>query len=128
MSSNKFKFLREKMGLSQMDLGEKLGVTQQSVYAWERGDALPRLQTAIALAELYNVSIDYILGRTNNPSTQIEPTVEDDELRARAIDQVSSLSDPELERVMDFLAGLSAGREIAEAEAAARDPDAGSHE
>lgn len=110
MSSNRFKMLRERLGLSQLELGDKIGVTQQSVYAWERGDAMPRLQTAIALSELYHVSIDYILGRSDNPDNNTQPTADpDDELRTKVIDQISSLSDPALGRVLDFLDGLTAG-------------------
>lgn len=123
MSRNNFKALREKMGLSQQELGEKIGVTQQSVYAWERGDAMPKLSTAIALSELYGVSIDYILGRDSSENKE-QPTVNDDGLRAWAIERVSGLSDPALERVRDFLAGLEAGQEIGAAQAAAPDPDA----
>ena len=123
MASNNFRCLREKMGLSQIELGEKLGVTQQSVYAWERGDVMPRLQTAIALSELYGVSIDYILGRSEHPNEKEQPTVDDDELRQWAIRRVSALSNPALVRVHDFLTGLEAGQEIGAAPAAAPDPD-----
>lgn len=113
MSSNRFKMLRERLGLSQVELGDKIGVTQQSVYAWERGDAMPRLQTAIALSELYHVSIDYILGRSDNPDNSTQSVTDtDDELRSKVIDQISGLSDPALGRVLDFLDGLSAGISI----------------
>lgn len=127
MNANRFRELRDKAGLSQLELGDRLGVTQQSVYAWERGDAMPRLTTAIALAELYNVSLDYILGRSVDPDKK-EPIVDDDGLRAQAIERVQTLSDPALQRVMDFLDGLSAGQEIEADAAAERDPASQSDE
>ena len=120
---NNFKMLREKKGLSQQELGEIIGVTQQSVYAWERGDAMPKLSTAVALAEFYGVSIDFILGRDEIEHHEIQPTVSDDGLRTWTIDRVAALSDPELLRVRDFLAGLEAGQGIGSAPAAAPDPD-----
>lgn len=117
MAQNRFKILRESMGLSQLELGEKLGVTQQSVFAWERGETVPRLQTAVILADLYGVSIDYLLG--HDDQNEKEPTVDDDGLRAMALKRVKALSDPALGRVMDFLDGLQAGQDIAAAQAAA---------
>ena len=47
--------LRRKMGLSQTDLAEKLGVTSQAVSKWEKGTSDPSTHNLIALAELYGV-------------------------------------------------------------------------
>lgn len=125
MQQNRFKQLREKRKLSQLELGEILGVTQQSVFAWERGDAVPRLQTAIALADYYGVSVDYLLG-LDEPKTEKQPTVEDDGLLAKTISRVQSLSDPALQRVQDFLDGLEAGQALNSAPPAAHGSAAGS--
>ena len=125
MQQNRFKQLREKKKLSQLELGEILGVTQQSVFAWERGDAVPRLQTAIALADYYGVSVDYLLG-LDEPKTEKQPTVEDDGLLAKTISRVQSLSDPALQRVQDFLDGLEAGQALYSAPPAAHGSAAGS--
>lgn len=54
------KFLRknrEKLNLSQSELGRKVFVTRQAVSQWELGKNFPDLQSAIALAKLYNVNI-----------------------------------------------------------------------
>lgn len=47
--------------MSQEQLGEKLGVTRQSVSKWESGTAVPELGKLIALSGLFSVSIDYLV-------------------------------------------------------------------
>jgi len=61
---NRIKDLRKSMGLSQKELADKLFVNQTAVSQWERGVTSPNPQTMIALAKLFNVSTDYLLGQT----------------------------------------------------------------
>lgn len=63
--------LRRKAGLSQEQLADRLGVTRQSVSKWESGAAMPELGKLIALSELFDVSIDYLVkeGNTSDPLT-----------------------------------------------------------
>ena len=51
--------------MSQAALGKLIGHSQQSVANYETGVNDPDLQTLIFLADYFNTSIDYILGRTN---------------------------------------------------------------
>lgn len=52
---------RKRMGLSQEQLAERLGVTRQSVSKWESGASVPELQKLVLLSELFQVSIDYLV-------------------------------------------------------------------
>ncbi len=54
--------LRMKNGLSQDDLAEKVFVTRQAVSRWENGDTVPGTETLKLLSNLYNVSINTLLG------------------------------------------------------------------
>lgn len=54
--------LRTERGLSQDALAEKLFVTRQAVFRWERGDTLPNTETLKLLSKLYDVSINTLLG------------------------------------------------------------------
>ena len=54
--------LRTKAGLSQEELAEKVFVTRQAVSRWENGETVPNTETLKLLSELYNVSIDTLLG------------------------------------------------------------------
>ena len=54
--------LRNKSGLSQEELAEKVYVTRQAVSRWETGETLPNTETLKQLSKLYNVSINTLLG------------------------------------------------------------------
>ena len=52
---------RKKNGWSQEELADKLGVSRQAVSKWESAGATPDLQRVIQLAQLFDVSTDYLL-------------------------------------------------------------------
>lgn len=61
--SDRFKELRKEAGFRQLDIAEKLGITDRAVRAYESGDAFPTVQGLTVLADLFNVTVDYLLGR-----------------------------------------------------------------
>ena len=54
--------LRTKKGLSQDELAEKVFVTRQAVSRWENGETVPNTETLKLLSDLFNVSINTLLG------------------------------------------------------------------
>lgn len=54
--------LRKRLGLSQEELGEKLGVARQSVSKWESDSTIPELDKLIAMSGLFGVSVGSLLG------------------------------------------------------------------
>ena len=54
--------LREEIGLTQIELGRILDVTNRAVSEWESGKKIPSLDNAIALAKLYKVSFKTLMG------------------------------------------------------------------
>ncbi len=119
--------LREKNGLSQKVLAIDLKVSQPTISDWESGRKLMSNASALRVADYFNVSMDFLLGRSDDDTmtTKKEPAVSDDELRSVIVNRIQSLSDPALIRVGDFLDGLEAGQAIGAAAAAAPDPDGG---
>lgn len=63
MLNEKIKELRLARGLSQVELAKKLSVTKQTVSNWENDNILPSIDMLIKLADFFNVSCDFILGR-----------------------------------------------------------------
>ncbi|MFQ8705813.1 MAG: helix-turn-helix domain-containing protein [Thomasclavelia sp.] len=60
---------RKQKGLSQEELAYQLGVSRQSVSKWESGQSIPELERLIEIANLFNISLDTLVGRddtTNN--------------------------------------------------------------
>ena len=57
------KKLRTERGFSQERLASLIGITQQAVYKYENLSVEPDIQTLIQLADLFGVSVDYLIGR-----------------------------------------------------------------
>lgn len=62
MVSEKIRELRKKAKLSQEALAEKIGVSRQAVTKWETGAGVPDIDNLIAIAELFQVSMDELVG------------------------------------------------------------------
>ena len=59
------KNLRKEKGLTQFQLAEQLNLDQTAVSKWERGRAVPDVQMLIVLSNFFDVSTDYLLGRSS---------------------------------------------------------------
>jgi len=62
---NRIKELRKEKKLTQMQLAEQLGINQTAISKWEADKTVPETGTLITLSEFFNVSIDYLLGRSD---------------------------------------------------------------
>lgn len=63
----RLKELRKKRGVSQLRLAMDLGLSQNTVSRYETGEREADYHTLILLADYFNVSIDYLLERTDDP-------------------------------------------------------------
>ena len=64
---NRLKELRKRRGYTQISLQMQTGIDQSLLSKFENGERIPPTETLLQLAEFYNVSIDYILCRTDKP-------------------------------------------------------------
>ena len=64
--------LRIEKGLSQQALADKFNLSQQSIYKYEHSLAEPDIKTLKKLADFFDVSIDYLVGYSNNTDTKKE--------------------------------------------------------
>lgn len=71
MVSERIKNLRMSNDMTQTDLAKKLNITRSSVNAWEMGISTPSTTYIIALAQLFHVSTDYLLGLSDNVTLDI---------------------------------------------------------
>lgn len=62
---NNIRYLRQKNNLTQVELAAKMGVKQNTLSAWETGSSNPELSSAVRLADFFEVSLDYLLGRSS---------------------------------------------------------------
>ena len=60
--------LRKQRGLSQKELGEAVGLSHKAISTIESGARSTTIEKLILLADFFQVSTDYLLGRKDNPS------------------------------------------------------------
>lgn len=98
----RLKELRKQKGLFQKDIANKLGIDRTTYVKYETGASEPDIKTLLSIADIFDVSVDYLLGKTE----QIEkPADENGELSERdkeIIDLMSSLSDEKFQQVVNF--------------------------
>ena len=61
----RIRILRKEAGLTQKQLGEKLGVSASMIGQYETNSRKPKLETLIKIADYFGVSIDYFVGRSD---------------------------------------------------------------
>ena len=65
--TERLKSLRKQRGVTQKTIATGVGVTTNSLQRFESGLVKPKLDTVVALADFFNVSLDYLVGRSDNP-------------------------------------------------------------
>lgn len=82
--SNNIFTLRREMGLTQEELANRLGVTNQAVSKWENGQSCPDIELLPALADLFDVTLDQLFDRAplSAPAGLELPWQDDDTLHA----------------------------------------------
>ena len=76
MFAERLKLLRKKQGYTQVSLAGELEVSKGTVAMWETGKRTPDFDMLVTLSDLFDVSIDYILGHSDNDSS-VKLTEED---------------------------------------------------
>ena len=111
--------IRKKLKLSQEKFGELAGVSQRTVAFWESGERLPSHAVLADLSAKLSVSVDYLLGLSDDPRLSCPPVqdgesikkepaaISDDELREATIARLRDLPLPALECLLAFLDALS---------------------
>ena len=61
--------IRIEHGLTQEEDGKIIGVKRYAVYSYEKGRACPEMKGLVALADYFDVSMDYLAGRTDKRET-----------------------------------------------------------
>ena len=62
MTADRIKALRESRGWTQAELARRMNMTRNGINSWEQGLSMPSPQSLVALARLFSVSTDYLLG------------------------------------------------------------------
>lgn len=66
----RLKELRKARGISQQKLATDLSTNQNTISRYETGEREPGILELIKIADYFHISIDYLVGRTDNPKMQ----------------------------------------------------------
>ena len=72
MLGTRIKELRKEFGLSQVELAARMEVTKQTISNWENENIQPSIDMLVDLANVFNVTTDYLLGLDDVPRLSIE--------------------------------------------------------
>lgn len=70
--SERLKELRKGAHLTQVELAGKLGIVQSSYADWERGKKKPTQENLVKIAQILNVSVDYLVGNSEEKSDELD--------------------------------------------------------
>ena len=100
------RIIREKRNINQQKIAVELEISQESISKYENGNAFPSREILIKLADYLNCSIDYLMGRTDNPSLNKEKISTEDEKIENLIFRYNKLSDENKNKLEGCLLAL----------------------
>ena len=66
--SKRLKILRSERRVTMVDVAGALNISKQSIHQWETMRTIPNADKLTALADFFDVSLDYLVGRSDNPA------------------------------------------------------------
>ena len=93
---NRIKFLREELHMTQQELADKLDGAKSTVAMYEKGDRKPSMDVLLKLSEIFDCSIDYILGKSDIRDP------EDKEFRFAYHKETEGMTDEEIKDALRF--------------------------
>ena len=108
----RLKGLRESIRLSQKDFAGKIGITQSAVNRYENNQSEASYKTLILYADYFDVSLDYVYGRTDQPQGKLydfKPKFEDDEDMRQFIEMCFDPNTPMSGKLKDMLLQMMKG-------------------
>ena len=70
--AERLKELRKQAHLTQVELAKRLGIGQSSYADWERGKKKPTQENLVKIAQILNVSVDYLVGNSENKDEDLD--------------------------------------------------------
>ena len=104
----RLKELRKELKYTQKDVADFLNISQPAYGNYESGNRQPDYDTLKKLADFFNVTVDYILGRTENES-KLDELLSKEEFALYG--EIHALTNEEKKRVLDFIKFTKSQRE-----------------
>lgn len=105
--ANRLRQEREKLGLMQKEMAQKLDIPPNTYNGYETGKRSPNLEVAKHISDTLEISVDYLLGRTDKRNLHIEEKSKLDEgvttIAARRININEDLPDDAIEKINEYI-------------------------
>lgn len=100
---NRIKFLREELNMTQQELANKLDGAKSTVAMYENETRKPSMEVLLRLSEIFNCSIDYLLGKTDvrNPGKQIDDVL-NEAMIGMSKEDYEALTETQKKQIRDF--------------------------
>lgn len=110
---NNLKAARKAKNMTQVEVAKRIGLAQSSYSAWENGTTKIDHTSLLKLSELFEVSVDYLLGKEGNQQKKPAPEVGDglSEIDIDILERMAKLTPEDRGRVHAYIQGLLAARE-----------------
>ena len=93
--------LRKSRGMTQQDLAAKLNYTDKAISKWERGESVPDIVVLKQIADMFGVTVDYLLCETHEPTPIPEDKADDGAAASETAKRQQSI------RTRGFVTGMS---------------------
>jgi len=115
MFQNRLRELRKQRKLTAREFGEKFNLAESTISGYETGARKPDMETVEKFADFFGVSVDYLLGRTDDPDPEIVRYEDLDEEERQIIRELKAIADEKgLELTSpEFLNALKAAIDLA---------------
>ena len=85
--ADRIRYLRDKSGLTQTDLANKLGISRSAVNSWEMSLTSPSLSNLVEMSKIFKVSIDYLVSASDKILVDISDlSIEEQEVVFKLVD------------------------------------------
>ncbi|CEI72963.1 MULTISPECIES: helix-turn-helix domain-containing protein [Romboutsia] len=104
--ANRLRQEREKLGLMQKEMAQKLDIPSNTYNGYETGKRSPNLEVAKHISDVLDVSVDYLLGRTDERNLNKEKPKLDKGIKTIAAHKVNineDLPDEAIEKINDYI-------------------------
>ena len=108
MLGNRLQELRTSKKMTQDDMANLLNIKRQTYSAYERGISFPDINSVSYMADFFNVSVDYILGKTDIPTV---PTPEQNNEFSEALKDFSEEERHQIENYIKFIKSQRTSKE-----------------
>jgi transcriptional regulator with XRE-family HTH domain len=106
----RLKYLRKQQHWTQEQLAQYLNISRSQISKWENGDLLPDVQSLEKLSNLYNVSVDFLIGKHTSKKEllrEVRRWYQTDDISEKTIDIIDYLKqNPDIEEAIYSLAQL----------------------